>query len=67
MATVTALTRIFSYNGTDIPDPNPALSIREVQDILSAQYPELANAKPRTESEGSRTTVSFTVAAGTKG
>ena len=62
MATVTQLTRIFSYNGTDLPDPNPSLSIREVQDLLSAQYPELANAKPRTETSGGRTTVAFTVA-----
>jgi PRTRC genetic system protein C len=67
MAKVTSLTRIFEHNGTEIPDPNPSASIREVQDMLSAQYPELANAKPRIEENGSRTTVTFTVAAGTKG
>lgn len=67
MAQVTQLTRIFEHHGTEIPDPNPALSVREVQDLLSAQYPELANAKPRIEENGSRTTVTFTVAAGTKG
>lgn len=67
MATITALTRTFEYNGQTFPDPNPALSIREVQDILAIQQPELANAKPRIEESGGRTTVTFTVAAGTKG
>lgn len=67
MPTITRLERSFEYNGITIPDPNPSLSIREVQDILSHQYPELANAKPRTETKGEKSTITFTVAAGTKG
>lgn len=66
-ATVTKLTRVFSYNGMEIPDPNPGLSLREVQDFLSAEYPELANAKPRTTTSGTLSTTTFTVAEGTKG
>lgn len=67
MATISKLERVFSYNGTDIPDPNPAASLAEVQDILSATYPELANAKPHTETKGTKSITTFTVAAGTKG
>lgn len=37
--------RKFSLDGkTTLPDPNPALSVKEVQDLYSNQYPELNNA-----------------------
>lgn len=68
---VTALEREFQYNGITLPDPNPDLSVSEVQAIHAATYPELATAKPVTESSptrhGFRQITTFTVAAGTKG
>lgn len=42
--TVAALKREFVYGNQVIPDPNPALSIDQVRDALSAAYPEIATA-----------------------
>jgi PRTRC genetic system protein C len=65
---VTELTRTFIVNGMEIADPNPALSITRVQELLSAQYPELANAKATTKTkENGVIHTTFTTAVGTKG
>lgn len=65
------LSRQFSYNGTVLADPDPRLSVAEVQAFHSTQYPELATAKPvietKTRGDAQTQTVLFTVAAGTKG
>jgi len=37
------LTRIFRYNGLDLPDPNPNFSPEEVVDFYADAYPELRN------------------------
>jgi|HubBroStandDraft_5_1064220.scaffolds.fasta_scaffold1625293_1 PRTRC genetic system protein C len=42
---IALLPREFSYQGTRIPDPNPAMSLEQVQDFLTAAYPEIATAK----------------------
>jgi PRTRC genetic system protein C len=39
------MTREFEYNGTKMPDPNPALTKEQAVAVLSAQFPELATAK----------------------
>lgn len=38
------LTRKFSFNGADLPDPGPAFSPEEVKDLYSNQYPDLSTA-----------------------
>lgn len=38
------LIRKFVYNGTEIPDPNPAASLDTVRDLLAQTHPEIANA-----------------------
>jgi len=65
--TVETITREFRYAGTALPDPNPALSIAEVQQMHAATYPELLTAKPHTEAHGSKQVTTFNVAVGTKG
>jgi len=69
--TVEKITREFNYNGVKLADPNPSMSVAEVQAMHSAAYPELATAKPHVEEKatasGPRQVVTFTTAVGTKG
>lgn len=53
---------------TDLPDPNPALSIDAVKEMYSNTYPELLNSK--TNNKGfinDNLVIEFTTVAGTKG
>lgn len=64
--------RIFLYNGTRFSDPMPEGEIGTVKTILSASYPELANAtltlKESTENNSVKTeTWEFVKKVGTKG
>lgn len=65
------LEREFRYHGMTLPDPNPRMSVDEVRQMHSAQYPELTNAKPMVDRKetpnGYREVISFTVPVGTKG
>lgn len=62
------LAREFYYNGTRIPDPNPKMSIEEVQDFLTAVHPEIATATVTgPEETASGVTYNFTRAIGSKG
>lgn len=70
--TISALEREFRYNGMTLADPNPNMSVAQVQAAHSSQYPELATAKPAIESRslpggGERKIITFNVSAGTKG
>ncbi|HWO30018.1 MAG TPA: PRTRC system protein C [Candidatus Acidoferrum sp.] len=38
------LERTFSFNGVELPDPNPMFSVEQVRDMYVATYPELATA-----------------------
>jgi PRTRC genetic system protein C len=38
------LERRFTYNGTRLPDPNPAFTVEQVRDTYVNCYPELATA-----------------------
>ncbi|MFN9298023.1 MAG: PRTRC system protein C, partial [Acidobacteriota bacterium] len=38
------MTRLFTFNGIRLPDPNPSMTVDEVKALYSAQYPELATA-----------------------
>ena len=39
-----ALLREFHYNGVRIPDPGPELTVEQVRDLLTPNYPEIATA-----------------------
>jgi PRTRC genetic system protein C len=40
---VGVMPRVFSYKGQDLPDPNPAMSVKEVINHYSNQYHDLVN------------------------
>lgn len=40
----TPLPREFLYSGVIIPDPNPALTVEQVQEVMATSYPEIATA-----------------------
>lgn len=62
------LTRKFTYNGVDLPDPGPAFNPEQVKDLYCAAYPDLANASIEgPERIGGNLTYSFRRAVGTKG
>ncbi len=62
------LTRKFIYNGTQIPDPNPALPISDVQNLLAQTHPEIANAAIEgPKQKGSVQEYTFIRSVGTKG
>ena len=45
MTQATTVKRVFRYNGSDMPDPNPNASVHEVKDILATSgMAELQNA-----------------------
>lgn len=68
MLKVQSLTRVFTYNGTQLPDPNPDLSVEEVRDMYVATYPELATAAVEGPSPvNDKMEYTFTRAVGVKG
>jgi PRTRC genetic system protein C len=62
------LLREFNYNGVRIPDPAPQMSVEQVRDLLTPQFPEIATAT-LTGPEDTGTTLRYTFnrAIGTKG
>lgn len=42
--TVNDVERQFLYNGVKLPDPGPGMSVEQVRDIYSNQYPDIATA-----------------------
>jgi PRTRC genetic system protein C len=63
-----ALMREFHYNGIRIPDPGPELSVEQVRDLLTPQFPEVATASVSgPEATGSVMRYTFSRAIGTKG
>jgi len=62
------LAREFHYNGIRIPDPGPELTVEQVRDLLTPNYPEIATASVSgPESTGSVLRYTFSRAIGTKG
>ena len=43
-STLRPLTRVFQWNGLEMPDPNPRLSAEEALKVLGTVHPELNNA-----------------------
>jgi PRTRC genetic system protein C len=63
-----ALLREFYYNGIRIPDPGPELTVEQVRDLLTPNYPEIATASVSgPEATGSVLRYTFSRAIGTKG
>ena len=62
------LLREFNYNGVRIPDPSPQMSVEQVRDLLTPQFPEIATAT-LTGPEDTGTTLRYTFnrAIGSKG
>ncbi len=63
-----AIVRKFVFNGTSLPDPNPAASVESVRDILAQTHAEIANAAldgPKVV--GEIHTYTFVKSVGTKG
>jgi PRTRC genetic system protein C len=66
--TVTPASRIFSYSGIHLPDPNPRLSADEVKAIYANTYPELATAVINgPEAVGDKLRYEFVKSLGVKG
>jgi PRTRC genetic system protein C len=65
---VVALSRVFTYNGTELADPGPQLSVEQVKEIYSGSFPELLNStvsEPVTK--GKKLVYAFERTAGAKG
>jgi PRTRC genetic system protein C len=65
---VEALLREFHFNGIRVPDPGPELTVEQVRDLLTPNYPEIATASVSgPEAIGSALRYTFSRAIGTKG
>jgi PRTRC genetic system protein C len=63
-----ALLREFHYNGVRIPDPGPELTVEQVRELLTPNYPEIATASlSGPEDTGSVLRYTFSRAIGSKG
>jgi len=63
-----ALVREFHYNGVRVPDPGPELTVEQVRDLLTPNYPEIATASVSgPEAAGSVLRYTFNRAIGSKG
>ena len=70
MATLKAeiLLREFHYNGIRIPDPAPQMSVEQVRDLLTPQFPEIATATlTGPEDTGTTLRYTFSRASGSQG
>jgi len=61
------MARIFIYDGKDLPDPDPSMSVEEVRQSYTEFFPELANAESTTGKRGDDETITFKKRVGTKG
>lgn len=65
---VQTLTRVFAYNGMELPDPDATRSPAQVKDVYAAMYPELTTAEVEGPvTKGDRMTYTFKRSTGTKG
>ncbi len=61
------MARKFIYDGGEHPDPDPALSVDQVRQLMATFFPELANAEVREIQQGEDTLYEFSRRVGTKG
>lgn len=65
---IKALTRSFNYNGVELPDPGPNLTLEDVKDVYSATFPEIVTASIEgPERKGDKLVYTFRKGVGTKG
>ena len=65
---VEKLDRSFSYNGFSLPDPGKGLSLDEVRDVFSLQFPEIVSASIEgPERKGNKLVYTIRKAVGAKG
>lgn len=62
--TVEAAKRVFKLKNVDLPDPDPKMTVQQVQKFYSDQYPEILNATFAFDFEGDTVTYSFTQSVG---
>ena len=61
------MAREFVYDGRIHPDPDPSLSVAEVQQAMAAFFPELSTAEAQTTQRGEDQVITFQRRVGTKG
>lgn len=61
------MARIFVYNGTEYPDPDPKLTVDEVRRFMTTFFPELSNAETKESKRGEDTIYELKRRVGTKG
>jgi PRTRC genetic system protein C len=62
------LSRIFEFNGVRLPDPDPKLTVEEIRNLYSHEYPDIATASiTGPEAVGDKLRYQFTRAIGSKG
>jgi len=68
------MSRIFTYDGREFPDPDPNRSVDEVRQMMANFFPELSNAETKESKRPSMTTpaetdtiIEFKRRVGTKG
>ncbi|HEX2918258.1 MAG TPA: PRTRC system protein C [Edaphobacter sp.] len=62
------LLREFYYNGVRVPDPDPEMTVEQVRDLLTPNFPEIATASVSgPEDTGTELRYTFSRAIGTKG
>ena len=59
--------RIFVYDGREHPDPSPDMTVAQVQEAMSAFFPELSTAEVQTTQRGEDQVITFQRRVGTKG
>lgn len=67
---VAAMSRVFTYSGMTLADPDSTMSTKEVAAFYAARFPELTNAEVHDEgvsADGKTQRYSFQRIAGTKG
>jgi len=61
------MARIFIYDGKELPDPDPSMTIDDVRQSYTEFFPELSNAASASKKDGDNTVITFTKRVGTKG
>ena len=61
------MTRIFVYDNKEIQDPDPKMTLDDVQRTLTEFFPDLANAERTETTRGEDQVVEFRRKVGTKG
>ncbi len=61
------MARKFVYDNREYPDPDPNLTVAQVQASMSSFFPELATATVQESQQGENTVYEFQKRVGTKG